>query len=220
MQTSLFLSLLLTEHVDAMIHENLHHCNIFFGILSESSAKGIESYERYVRDLNVFQLECNNCHCRGECIRYGHYKRSYLVKEQDLSGSTTIRIQRVICKSCGCTHAILPEKIVPYCQFSIVFILLVLLAYYSKASTVTALCETMFITAPMLYRWKKQFEKQKDQYLGVLKSAATSSLLFIEWITSRNDYGAEYASSFLKMTGRMPMQSHRNPSNTHQPTMR
>ena len=131
----------------------------------------INLYVQFVSSLNVLGLECNNCHWKGSCIRHGYYQRSYLLNVGDLmSGGTKIKILRVKCKHCGRTHAILPEEIVPYLSFSTVFIYPILWQYYAKEKTIEAICREFQIAVPQLYRWKERFEKQKDRFLGVLKS--------------------------------------------------
>ena len=200
-----------------MIPVNSHHCNIFSDTNPKKSADWTELYERYSENLNVFALECNDCHWKGYCIRYGHYRRCYLLDPDDLMAGTTIRIQRVMCKHCGHTHAVMPEEIVPYLQYSVVFIYLVLFQYYFTAETVESICMVLKITAPQIYRWKKRFEKQKDRYLGVLKSAERSVHDVLIWLGKLKDYGNDFAEKYVSLTEKMPMQQHANPPNTCRP---
>ena len=70
---------------------------------------GYESYllNRYndsVNNMNSYSIQCN-CGCKGSCIKYGKYKR--------IIDKYEIFIQRVLCKVCKITHAILPTFIVP-----------------------------------------------------------------------------------------------------------
>lgn len=217
MPTESFLSLQ-TLHCTAMIPINLHHCNIFFDGFPQNTADMIQLYINYTRMLNIFGLECNCCHWKGCCIRHGYYERSYLLSAGDLTGNgTKIRILRVKCKHCGCTHAILPEEIAPYLPFSTVFIYPILYQFYEKKKTVEALCEEFQIAAPQLYRWKNRFEKQKDLFLGVLESAKHDGKEALIWLSRLRDYGAEFAGRYLSVTEKMPMQYHANPPNTRRP---
>jgi len=50
-----------------MIPVNLHHCNIFSGFAEKSSSALIRAYAAFTAMLNMFKIECNNCHRRGEC---------------------------------------------------------------------------------------------------------------------------------------------------------
>ena len=185
----------------------------------------IRAYAAFIAMLNMFALECNNCHRRGECIRHGYYERGYLLTVEDVLASTRIRILRVRCKHCGRTHAILPEEIVPYLRFTATFIGSALNRYYTRApcdncvrkETVETICLDMAIEVPQLYRWKKQFEEQKDRYLGVLESARHNAGKVMEWLMGLKDYVVEFAGKYLRRTEKIPMQSHANPTNTRQP---
>lgn len=202
----------------AMIPVNLHHCNIFSGTFLQNTVDMIQLYIDFIKTLNVFGLECNNCHRKGCCIRHGYYERSYLLCVGDLKGKgTKIGILRVKCKHCGRTHAILPEEIAPYLPFSTVFIFPVLWQFYEKKKTTEAICRDFEIAVPQLYRWKNRFEKQKDQFLGVLESAKYSGSVALAWLSQLQDYGTEFAGRYLTVTEKMPMQQHANPPNTRRP---
>ena len=217
MATQFFLSQQML-YCTTMIPINLHHCNIFSGNILKSTAEMINLYVQFVSSLNVLGLECNNCHWKGSCIRHGYYQRSYLLNVGDLmSGGTKIKILRVKCKHCGRTHAILPEEIVPYLSFSTVFIYPILWQYYAKEKTIEAICREFQIAVPQLYRWKERFEKQKDRFLGVLKSMRYKGKDALSWLSHLQDYVAEFAGKYLSMTEKMPMQQHANPPNTRLP---
>lgn len=68
-----------------------------------------KAYKNYIDDLEVSILRCS-CGCKGSCIKYGKYKRKF-VKNDKIS---YIYIQRIYCKSCLATNALLPVGIVPY----------------------------------------------------------------------------------------------------------
>ena len=204
------------QHHETMIFRNVHKCNT----LSEISLVTKASYEAYIKNLNLFDLECSYCQLKGTCIRYGFYDRGYLIQPDDLKDNTRVNIQRVKCKDCKHTHGILPEEIIPFMQYSLPFVTLVLLMYFQHQTTVEAICMAMGITVPMLYRWKKRFQQQKDTYLGVIKSDQWSDLDAIIWLRSRTDYGGEFAGLYLQKTEKMPMQKHPNPPNTRRPVLR
>ena len=207
-----------TWYVKEMISFNLHKCNIFFGGNLESSAEGIAAYKEYTEHLDTFQVECNFCHFRGACVKDGHYSRSYLVWKEDLEGSgTKIRIQRVLCRHCNHSHALLPEEIVPYGQFSIIFMFWVLCAYYLENKSMNAICEAYGISVQQLKRWKKVFAAQKQRYLGVLKSRRWFEKAALTWLRRRRDYGTEFVQSFFRNVEKMPAQRHANPSNMRRP---
>jgi hypothetical protein len=73
------------------------------------------------------------------------------------------------------------------------------------------------ITASQIYRWKKRFEKQKDRYLGVLKSAEHSVHDVLILLGKLKDYGNDFAEKYVSLTEKMPMQQHANPPNMCRP---
>ncbi len=174
-------------------------------------------YTQFIVTLNLYRLECNHCHCRGECIRHGYYVRGYMLEPSDLDKGTRIRILRVKCKHCGKTHAVLPEEIVPYLKYTATFIGIALDRHYTSGQTVEADCETLGIEPVLLYRWKKRFQEQKDRYLGRMESEKLSAREALGKLFRLKDYVLEFAGSFLHRTEKMPMQKHRNPSNTRLP---
>ena len=74
----------------------------------------INRYNDSVNNMNAYSIQCN-CGCKGSYIKYGKYKR--------IIDKYEIFIQRVLCKVCRITHAILPTFIVPYERMPLVYIL-------------------------------------------------------------------------------------------------
>ena len=200
-----------------MIPVNARKCNILPVCKAQKSEALINRYKAYIQQLDTFQLECNYCHEHGYCIRHAYYKRGYFIDKSDLCKGTAIDILRVKCKNCGHTHAILPEEIVPYLQYTAAFISEVLKVYFSHSQTVERICDTYEISVTTLYNWKERFLSHKDQYLGVLKSMMCSPLEALASLHNLKDYVADFADRFLRWIEKMPMQRHQNPPNTERP---
>lgn len=71
----------------------------------------------YKEMKNFGSLECPCCHSK-EYIRWGFYERGVVYIKEDKEYSETINIQRIRCRSCGRTHALLPFGIIPYKQLT------------------------------------------------------------------------------------------------------
>ncbi|MGN0734446.1 MAG: DUF6431 domain-containing protein [Anaerovoracaceae bacterium] len=71
-------------------------------------------YNDLTYDLNIASLTCPCCG-HHNFVRHGYYERTLKFKENTIR----LTVLRVRCKSCGSTHAILPECIVPYSQLSL-----------------------------------------------------------------------------------------------------
>jgi len=70
-----------------------------------------DRYYLFLQSLNIFTVECT-CHKKGCLIFYGWYKRTVKLQSQTIE----LSVQRVLCKECGRTHALIPSVLVPYSQ--------------------------------------------------------------------------------------------------------
>lgn len=68
-------------------------------------------YNQVIDDLQLNMVECT-CGKKGCLIRYGHYRRSVKL----VSGLLRLNVQRVWCRACEVSHALLPSLLVPYSQ--------------------------------------------------------------------------------------------------------
>ncbi len=77
----------------------------------ESNPVSQKSYDDLLQRVELSCLPCT-CGCSGACIRYGSYRRHVKTDGRKL----TLQIQRVLCRNCGRSHALLPSALVPYSQ--------------------------------------------------------------------------------------------------------
>lgn len=68
-------------------------------------------YDCVIDNLQLHMVECT-CGKKGCLIRYGHYKRCVKIN----SLLVPLSLQRVLCKECRCSHALIPSILVPYSQ--------------------------------------------------------------------------------------------------------
>lgn len=86
--------------------------------------------EIYSQTTNFQNLECPNCYSHN-IILWGLYERNVIYFNDESKkniNSSCLKIQRVRCKGCGKTHALLPNGIIPYKQISMELILFILLS--------------------------------------------------------------------------------------------
>ncbi|MFG6339138.1 MAG: hypothetical protein K1W31_12100 [Lachnospiraceae bacterium] len=81
----------------------------------ESNPVSQKSYDDLLQRVELSCLPCT-CGCSGACIRYGSYRRHVKTDGRKL----TLHIQRVLCRNCGRSHALLPSALVPYSQSRII----------------------------------------------------------------------------------------------------
>ena len=116
---------------------------------------------------------CPWCGSKGNCVSHGSYMRSMADFTYGKTVYGEICVLRLCCTSCGHTHAILPDVIIPYSVYGLFFILRVLAEYFLPRHTVEKLCARFGISVSMLYRWRDLFLSHKQEWLGMLVSAET-----------------------------------------------
>lgn len=91
-----------------------------------------DNYHDDVKKINYLLLVCPKCKTVGLFHRHAFYNR-YLFNNTE----EYITIQRVRCESCGSTHALLPDIIIPYRYFSSPFVLRLFDLYLKKHLSVS-----------------------------------------------------------------------------------
>lgn len=99
-----------------------------------------KSYDELLENINLHEISCS-CHIKGNFIKHGHYNRSIKVDGK----SIILNIQRLFCKSCKKTHALLPKDIVPYSQISIQDHILIIKAHLCDDSYEDIMINNEFI---------------------------------------------------------------------------
>jgi hypothetical protein len=189
-----------------MIREKSLFCKLFRIKISAETL-----FLFYMAGFNPYIEVCTYCKSTGNCAIFAHYTRNLIDFHFGKAVYYKVVVTRVKCGSCGHTHAILPDIIIPYATYSIDFILWVLAEYFMGHQTVEKLCEKYAISHCMLYRWIALFNKHKALWLGAVASAATSSMAFLENITGMECF-SDFTVDFLTLTGFSYLQSHANPA--------
>jgi hypothetical protein len=127
--------------------------------------------------------ECPTCKARKCLKRHGSYERFMIILEDGQRVDTVVEIKRVMCLSCGHTHALLPDLLIPYGSYTLRFILHVIRAYLKRTGTVAELCEYYRISPTTLYAWKKRLLSHANLYLDALDRMLTLTLRTIGLIS-------------------------------------
>ncbi|MCM1557856.1 MAG: DUF6431 domain-containing protein [Anaeroplasma bactoclasticum] len=109
----------------------------------------------YEKSLNFNHLECPCCHS-NEYIRWGFYERGVIYKKNHKIFQEIIVIQRIKCKSCNRTHALLPFGIIPYRQLTDEVIIDMITGNEN---------EELYFSLDTVQKIKKQFKKHFLPYL-------------------------------------------------------
>ena len=140
-----------------MIRLNALDCKLKNTILSVRSL-----FRQSLEQAPLFLLICPFCGAKGTCKKRGSYERSLVTFPDGKPEVLRLRIPRVQC-TCGKSHALLPDFIVPYLSYSLPMILRILSDYLKRRLTIRGICEKYLVTPPLIYRFKKLFLLHKKQ---------------------------------------------------------
>lgn len=153
---------------------------------------------------------CPCCECKGNCRIHAYYYRYILDFRNGKPCCARIRDMRVIC-SCGHTHAILLDFIVPYRQLSLKYLIQALFAFYAHRKSIYQICPHFCLDPAFLYRLKDLYEEHKRIRLGGLEDACAAHLTFPRSLCMQPDI-SEFLHAFYQRTSVSFLQSHRNPA--------
>lgn len=171
-------------------------------------------FESFMKEFRPEDERCPFCNAKGHCRVYAFYERNIIDYSDEHVVYDTIKVKRVLC-SCKHTHAILPDFIVPYRQYSLPFILYVLMLYLSHSMTLEKIQDTLGIAPQLLSRWLKIYGKHKDLWLGIVTARASSFKDFLDYLLGLADFSV-FTHDFYLRTLFSFMQSHANPANCRQ----
>lgn len=132
------------------------------------SPKELQSLESYC--LNNLKTSSFHSHhdtvCKSPNMKYfASYTRNYITFCNNTVVEEKCSIPVVYCSSCKHYHAVLTHFfIVPYCQYSIPFILCVLFDKYCTSLTVEEIVNKYNISTSTLYRWINKFSFYLNYY--------------------------------------------------------
>ena len=183
-QSAFLLSLLVTDFSQNLVNKTM--IRVFYAFY-KSKFMNISDLSLFHQAIEAFQTNqavCPLCHAKYACAEFASYSRHLITYEKEAVVCHDITIPRVICASCGHTHAILPDVLIPYGSYSLRFILIVLRRYFLKSTPIVELCEAFHISVSTLYAWIQLFHSQKKLWLGFLKDNELSSSDFIRALFS------------------------------------
>ena len=192
-----------------MIRLNALDCKLKNTILSVR-----DLFRQSLEQSPLFLLVCPYCGAKGTCNKRGSYERSLVTFPDGKPLVVRLRIPRVQC-TCGKSHALLPDFIVPYLSYSLPMILRILSDYFTRRLTIRGICEKYLVSPPLIYRFKKLFLLHKKQWLGILRDMELSTISFMEELLM-SSYD-RFHDAFLRLTTYSFLQSHKNPANCSRP---
>ena len=130
-----------------------------------------KSYDKFIKNIDFHKLTCS-CGRSGQLVKHGYYKRNI----KNSYGKTSITILRVRCKSCGKTHAIFPECIVPYSQILLCDHISIINAYNTKSSFDPIMIANESIDESNIFYIIKQYLKHWKERIASFKISLDLSI--------------------------------------------
>ena len=158
--------------------------------------------------------ECPFCKCTGNFKPHASYGRYIIDIHEGERIEDRIIIPRLICSSCGHTHAILPDPIIPYKQYTLFFILHVLALHFIHLMTVERICNDYGISISTFCGFLEIYKDHRADWEGLLEAATRSIKDSLLDLMSRTPF-SDLASVFFRSTGISFLQSHKNPAGSH-----
>jgi hypothetical protein len=172
-------------------------------------------FQKATRSFDCLSSACPKCGTVGSLVPHGSYERNLISHDGQKIVETRVATSRYKCKSCGRTHALLPDNVVPYCQHDLHFIFTVLAAYFSRTTTVLEVCSRFGIAYSTIYEWQKLLDEHATLLLGQLLRRETHLLSFLHQLIGSEDlsnklfaFYSKHGFSFMQSRSGLASHSH------------
>ena len=128
------------------------------------------NYNEILKFYGDWSYQCPVCGAKHHLIRHGSYERYLIFPGDDaVLECPCMTVLRLKCTSCGSTHAVLPMDIIPFHQFSVQGVLIVLLSAVSAGSSVLKTARQMDISDQLAYTFLALYRRYDASILLMLK---------------------------------------------------
>lgn len=137
--------------------------------ISPSCLSDYEIFESLLQEALRHPGKCPACGCLHPCYKkISPYRREMITVCDGHRSRTALQIPRLRCSSCGVSHAVLPEVLIPFGSYTVRFILTVLHEYLHRSCRVTDLCDHWQISVSTLYAWIRLFTTHYSVFFGIM----------------------------------------------------
>ncbi|MCL1819248.1 MAG: DUF6431 domain-containing protein [Oscillospiraceae bacterium] len=141
---------------------------------------------------------CPKCGAVGKLVENGDYGRGLTSYEDGRIIDSEVRPKLFFCASCETSHALLPDIIIPYGRYSLLFVLAALIAYFERADTVEKICGQFGIAVSTIYDWRGRIASHKELMLGALLSQKQRAHSYVLGLLDSNDLSDTLRRFFRK----------------------
>ena len=188
-----------------MIRKNSLLCKL---IRIKTSSKFL--FDTFMAQFRPELETCPICNSTGNCHIHDYYRRSIIDFDAGQRTHSGLCVLRVFCDSCEHAHAVLPDAIIPYSSFSLLFVLRLLGQCFADLGSVEQLWERFGASPNLFYKWLKLWNFHKQRWLGVLADSETSSISFWKKLYEQERY-SDFSMEFIRSTSYTFLQAHKNP---------
>lgn len=121
--------------------------------LNQLNISDQQLFDHAISSFKTSKCSCPGCGALGHMSYFSSYRRDLISVSEGKRVEASLTVPRFRCISCGRTHAILPDVLIPFSSYSLRFIIAVLLEYLQHKRTVADLCEHWEISVSTLYGW-------------------------------------------------------------------
>lgn len=174
----------------------MNRIQTIYGSLQRLGKTDEELFQSAIDSIDLDTFTCHGCGASGQCRFSSHYRRHLITLENFEDPEPIVLIPCVYCPNCDYFHAILPDIIIPYCSYSLRFVLTVLYSYAFRVCSVEALCTKWHIAVSTLYNWISLFNRDYDCWAQAIHRIRRTLLKSCCHILEANDLPRDFFLRF------------------------
>ena len=152
-------------------------------------------FDKCIASIDLHHQICPYCGCNNNHTLHSYYDRNMITISEGLRFNLTVSVPRIKC-SCGRTHAIIPDIIIPYGSYSLRFIITVLRSYLTRNCSINELCDKFEISKSTLYDWIHLFVEHYNLWVGAINEIYALTLKAINFILDTSNFTSSFFKKF------------------------
>jgi hypothetical protein len=156
-------------------------------------------------DLSIFNksidsllnnpIVCPSCGADNLYPNYSSYERTMISFDENGRKEIIVSIPRCKC-SCGKTHALIPDILIPFSSYSLRFILITLWKFMCRKTSVEVFCYEHCIAVSTIYKWIHLFRLHYNLLVGAINEISKLSTDAITYIVSTQNLTGSFFNRF------------------------
>lgn len=180
-----------------MIKELFHLCKSFSELFLLGSDLKLLAEFQNAFNPNEYTCDCGEKDCH--LLHTSTYTRTIITVIDSQRAEYSVEIVRLHF-SCGHSHAVIPDFLIPYASYTIRFILHILNAYTIRTCAVSAFCDHWQISVSTLYDWIHRFCDHYRFWADLAASAAIVIRKATDCIIGLEGFSARFMEKALSFT--------------------